>query len=413
MPTEDLKLAWRNVWRHPRRTWLTVAAICFACLLLVFMLSFQLGSYDTMIDTAVRIQTGHFQIQAAGFQDKQDIRDVVEDPAAVAALLASLPGVKAYTRRAQAFGLLSSAERTYGALVVGIDPAGEGRTSSLKSLVRHGRFLTADDQYGALIGELLARNLKVGVGDELTILGQARDGSVAATVLTVRGIYRSGQDDFDRSAIQMPLATFDAVFAMRGAVHAMVGVCDRQGRVREVRRALAGALPRPDGGRALVFLDWQQLMPGLRQGIEMDLISGFIFYLVLVMVVAFSILNTFLMAIFERTREFGVLMAIGTTPGRLMRLVLLESALMTAVGIVAGIVLGCLVTLYFQAHGIEMAGAADLMRQYGITGRIHPRLSLLSATAGPAAVLVITVAAACFPALRLGRLKPVEAMRAS
>ena len=154
-------------------------------------------------------------------------------------------------------------------------------------------------------------------------------------------------------------------------------------------------------------------MPGLRQGIEMDLISGFIFYLILILVVAFSILNTFLMAIFERTREFGVLMAIGTRPGRLMRLVLLESALMTAVGIAGGILLGCLVTLYFQTHGIALSGAGELLRQYGIPGRIHPQLSVLSAFIGPAAVLLITVAAAFFPALRLRRLKPVEAMRAN
>ena len=412
MPIEDIKLAWRNVWRHPRRTWLTVAAIAFACLLLVFMLSFQFGSYGTMIDTAVRIRTGHFQIQAQGYQEKQQIRDVVNNPDAVAALLQRMPEVKAQTRRAQAFGLLSSQARTYGALVVGIDPENEQKASSLALLVRKGRFLELDDTNGALIGELLAANLQVGVGDELTLLGQGRDGSVAATVLTVRGIYRSGQDDFDRSAVQMPLATFDAVFSMRRAVHTVVGVCQHLEQIDAVRRAVTGRLP-ANGGKRLVFLDWQQLMPGLLQGIEMDMISGFIFYIVLIMVVAFSILNTFLMAIFERTREFGVLLAVGTRPGRLMRLVLVESAMMTTVGIALGILLGCAVTLYYQAHGIALSGAAELMRQYGIPGRIHPRLTLLSATAGPAAVLLITVAAAGFPALRLRRLKPVAAMRAA
>lgn len=409
----DLKLAWRNVWRHPRRTGLTVAAIAFACLLLVFMLSFQFGSYATMIDTAVRIRTGHFQIQAEGYQDKPQVRDVVVDPDAVTARLDRLPEVKAHTRRAEAFGLLSSEARTYGALVVGIDPERERAASSLAHLVRRGRFLEPGDADDALIGELLARNLRVDVGDALTLLGQGRDGSVAATVLTVRGVYRSGQDDFDRSAVQMPLETFDAVFSMRGAVHTVVGVCYRLEQIDTVRRKVADALPQPEEGRSLVFLDWQQLMPGLHQGIEMDLISGFIFYLVLIMVVAFSILNTFLMAIFERTREFGVLMAIGTRPRRLMRLVLLESSLMTAVGIAGGILLGCLVTIYFQARGIELSGAGELLRQYGIPGRIHPRLSVLSATIGPAAVLLITVAAAFFPALRLRRLKPVEAMRAT
>jgi ABC-type lipoprotein release transport system permease subunit len=144
----------------------------------------------------------------------------------------------------------------------------------------------------------------------------------------------------------------------------------------------------------------------------MDLVSGMIFYFLLILVVAFSILNTFLMAIFERTREFGVLMAIGTTPGRLTKILLLESMTMAISGIVAGIMLGGAVTLYFQSHGIDISGASDLLSQFGISGRIYPRLSVLSALSGPAAVLMITFGAALYPALKVQRLQPVEAMRA-
>ena len=151
-------------------------------------------------------------------------------------------------------------------------------------------------------------------------------------------------------------------------------------------------------------------MPGLRQAIEMDLVSGIIYYLILIMVVAFSILNTFLMAIFERTQEFGVLMAIGTSPGRLTRLLLIESLSMTMIGIVTGIIIGCFVTAYFQAHGIDISGASELLSQYGISGRLHPKLSLLSATSGPAVVLMITFLAALYPALKVQKLRPVEAL---
>ena len=151
-------------------------------------------------------------------------------------------------------------------------------------------------------------------------------------------------------------------------------------------------------------------MPGLRQAIEMDLISGLIFYLILILVVAFSILNTFLMAIFERTKEFGVLMALGTRPGRLTRLLLIESLSMTMIGIAAGIFLGCLVTWYFQIHGIEISGTSELLSQFGISGRLYPKLSVLSAAIGPAMVLVITFMAALYPALKVRSLRPVEAL---
>jgi hypothetical protein len=146
-------------------------------------------------------------------------------------------------------------------------------------------------------------------------------------------------------------------------------------------------------------------MPGLRQAISMDLVSGAIFYLVLIMVVAFSVLNTFLMAILERTYEFGVMMAIGTQPGRLTRLVLAESAGMTLVGVTVGVLAGCLVTWYFMIHGIQLGGAAEISRQFGIPDTLYPRLTLISITAGPLAVLIITLLAALYPALRIRRLR--------
>ena len=153
-------------------------------------------------------------------------------------------------------------------------------------------------------------------------------------------------------------------------------------------------------------------MPGLRQAIEMDLVSGLIFYGLLIIVVAFSILNTFLMAIFERKKEFGVMMAIGTGPLRLTRVLLIESMTITVIGIFAGIVVGSAITLYFQSQGIDFSGASDLLSQFGISGRMYPKLSIISALSGPLAVLVITFVAALYPALKVQRMQPVEAMRA-
>ncbi len=408
----DIKMAWRNIWRNTRRTILTICAIAFASLLLVFMLSFQFGSYETMINTSVKIHTGHLQIQAKDYQKKKDIRLVVAPSAELSAILESIPQVESYTFRGQAFSLVSSKERTYGVLVTGIDPEREATVSRLKSLIRQGGYLNGDDSNQALIGKILARNLRVGVGDELTVLGQGRDGSIAATVVKIKGVYSSGIDDFDRASIHIPLGTFQEVYSMQGAVHEVVTIATSLAEVDDIKAILKTALPSVNSQKPLIVLDWNELMPGLRQSIEMDLVSGLIFYLLLVLVVAFSILNTFLMAIFERTREFGVLMAIGTTPGRLTKVLLIESMTLTAIGIVAGIIIGSLITLYFQSHGIDFSGASELLSQFGITGRMYPKLSLLSATSGPLAVLVITFLAALYPALKVQRMHPVEAMRA-
>lgn len=408
----DVKMAWRNIWRNPRRTILTISAIAFACVLLVFMLSFQFGSYSAMINSSVKIHAGHLQVQAKGYQEKKSIRLVVPDPPAVGSVLDGVAGVTAYTYRANAFSLVSSKERTYGIIVIGIDPIREAKVSTLKKLIRKGSYLSEGDTDQTLVGELLARNLQVGLGDELTVLGQGRDGSIAATVVKVKGIYSSGMDEFDRSSIYMPLKNFQDVYTMRGAVHEVVAIGSSLRVVSKIKKAAQTGIEKLDQKHPLVVLDWEEIMPGLLQAIEIDLISGIIFWLILIIVVAFSILNTFLMAVFERTREFGVLLAIGTAPGRLTKLLLIESTAMTLIGVVTGIIIGSLITWYFQVHGIDLGGSSDLLSQYGISGRIYPQLSLLTAFVGPGAVLLITFLTALYPGLKVRRLRPVEAMTA-
>jgi len=408
----ETKMAWRNIWRNPRRTILTVCAVTFASVLLVFMLSFQFGSYETMINTSVKISTGHLQVQAEKYQEKKSIRFVIPEPRVIADIVEHIPEVEAYTFRGQAFALISSEDRTYGVMVTGIEPHKEASVSRLKKLVREGNFLSADDVNQAVLGKLLAKNLKVTIGDELTLLGQGRDGSIAATVVQVKGIFSSGIDDFDRAVMQIPLVTFQDTFSMHGAVHEVVIIARSLSDISGIKAELETALSVLKTGKPLKTLDWQELMPGLRQAIEMDLVSGLIFYGLLIIVVAFSILNTFLMAIFERTREFGVMMAIGTTPRRLTKVVLIESISMTLVGIIAGILIGMGVTYYFQINGIDFSGGSELLSQFGITGRMYPKLSLLSVTIGPFMVLFFTFLAALYPALKVRRLRPVEAMAA-
>lgn len=403
-----LRLAWRNLWRHPRRTWLTTGAMLFSNVLLVFMISLQLGMYGVMIDNTLQTFTGHLQVQAPGYIDEQKMRQVVERVQPLAAELRRELGSDRVAARATAFALVSSASRSYGIAIVGVEPEFEPRVSTVPGLLASGRFLGAGEAGEIVLGAALARNLRVALGDELTLLGSGRDGSFAAAVVNVVGIFDSGVADFDRSFAEIPLPLFQQAFSMQGAGHQVVITTADIGRVATVKARVEALLPTD---QALVVHDWDALQPGLRQAIKADMSSAFFMYSILVILVAFSVLNTQLMSVLERTREFGIVMALGLKPWRLGRLVLLETALMGSLGLLLGALLGGLVTSWFTVHGFSVPGMAEMAEKFNLPARMFPRVSPLTLLLGPAVVFLFTMLAALYPAQRLLRLRPVEAMR--
>ncbi len=404
-----LRLAWRNLWRQPRRTWLTTGAMVFSNVLLVFMMSLQFGMYGLMIDNSLRPLTGHLQVQAPGFVDDQKMRQVVPDVVPLAASLRAAIGSETIAARAQAFALASSDERSYGLMLIGVEPEQERRVSSIPGLVSDGHYLDDANAAEIVVGAVLARNLRIGLGDELTLLGSGRDGSFAAAVATVVGIFDSGVPDLDRSVAQVPLGFFDDVFFMQGAGHAVVVNGSHVDDVPALKRRVEEQLPTTSN---LVVHDWDRLLPGLKQAIQADLASAFFMYGVLAILVAFSVLNTQLMSVLERTREFGIVMALGLKPGRLGRLVILETAIMGLMGAALGAVAGALLTTYFSVNGFQIPGMEEMAVQFNLPARMYPQVTPLSLLAGPAVVLTFSLLAAIYPALRLNWLNPVMAMRA-
>jgi len=405
-----LRLAWRNLWRQPRRTWLTTGAMVFSNVLLVFMISLQFGMYRLMIENSLQAFTGHMQVQARGYLDEQKMRQTIPDVAALAGHLRQALGSDEVAARATAFALASSEDRSYGVAVFGVEPQYEPNVSNIPGLVREGRYLQDSGTAELVIGRLLARNLKVGVGDELTLIGSGLDGSFAAVVAEVVGIFDSGVADLDRTIAQMPLAAFQDVFYMQGAGHQVVVNAPRLGEVAELEQRVASLLPQ---GRDLVVQDWDALVPGLKQAIQADISSAVFMYAVLVILVAFSVLNTQLMSVLERTHEFGIVLALGLKPGRLGRLVLLETALMGGMGLLIGALIGGVLTAWLGVHGFTMPGMEEMGAKFNLPSRLHPQVTVASLLSGPAVVFLFSLLASVYPALRLLRLQPVEAMRAA
>jgi len=382
----------------------------FSNVLLVFMISLQFGMYRLMIDNSLQAFTGHMQVQAPGYMDDQKMRQTVPDVKQLASTLRNELGSETIAARASTFVLASSEERTYGIAIYGVEPRHEPAVSSIPGLVTSGRFLDADDAEEIVIGSVLARNLRVSIGDELTMLGSGRDGSFAAAVVTVVGIFESGIQDIDRTIAEMPLGLFQDVFYMEGAGHQLVVNAPRLAEADELQLRVESLLPADEG---LVVQSWDALQPGLKQAIQADMSSAFFMYGVLVILVAFSVLNTQLMSVLERTREFGIVMSLGLTPGRLGRLVLLETTMMSLMGLALGALIGGAITYWLGVHGFSWPGMDEMAGKFNLPSRIYPTVTLISLLAGPAVVMLFSLLATVYPALRLYRLHPVEAMRAA
>jgi ABC-type lipoprotein release transport system permease subunit len=382
----------------------------FSNVLLVFMMSLQFGMYGLMIDNSLKFFTGHMQIQAPGYIDEEKMRQTVPDIQALAASLREQLPSDSVSARARAFALASSADRSYGIAIIGVEPGFEAGVSSIPGLVKEGRFLESSDANEIVVGKILARNLHIGIGDELTVLGSGLDGSIAAAVLNVVGIFESGVADLDRSTAEIPLGQFQDVFYMQGAGHQIVINAPNIDLVPELEARVAALVPEDDQH---VLHDWNRLQPGLKQTIQADMSSSFAMYAVLVVLVAFSVLNTQLMSVLERTREFGIVMSLGLKPGRLGRLVILETVLMGLMGVVLGALAGAVVTYYFTANGLSLPGMDEMAAQFNLPARMHPQVTLATLLAGPLIVFLFSLLASLYPALRLHWLQPVAAMRAA
>ena len=411
-----LVVAWRNLWRNPRRTWLTAGGMAFSIWLIVLFMSAQAGMYDDLRDLAARMDSGHAQVQHPRYLDDARLRYTVQGVTELTRRLADLPTVVAATPRAESFALVSAdqgdgEERSFGAIVVGVDPRGERDVSFLPASLVDGTYLTGSDD--AVLGARLARNLGVSVGDELVVLGSTREGGVAALAVRVGGIFRSGLTEMDRMLLQVRLSTLQEGFELGDDAHRIVLFTDSmpgiEAMVHEVGDALAG-VGAADTPRVL---PWAELMPEVEESLQLDAGMGVILLWTLVIVVAFAVVNALVMTVLERTREFGMLLAVGMRPGSIMAMLQVEALCMWAVGAVIGLVAATLVVSTIGTYGIAVPQEAKemLAATLLIPERIHLVADAPTLTLAPAVLGAITSIASFLVSLRLRGIRPVTALR--
>ncbi len=397
-------MAWRNLWRNRRRTWLTAGGIAFATLLVTMSMALQAGSYETMIKNATGLFMGHAQISRTDYIEDGKLEQTIGNATELIRKISKLPGVLV-TPRVQSFVLASVGERSYGGLILGVDFAAEQRALNFFDRLTSGTLPV--DENEVLVGEAMARNLGAKLGDEFVVLGTAKEGGIAALALRISGLFNSGQVEFDRAFMFTHLATMQNGFALGDEVHTIVMQFNDADSVIERTAEIGRQLP-----TGLVARTWHETLPEVVQAIALDRASAQIMYGMILVLVTFSVVNTFIMIVFERTREFGMLLALGMRPWRIIRQVQLEAMLVWLVGAIMGLVLSSMIVGYVAAVGIPLSGLEELAAQFHMDDRLYPAFSLDSLLTAPMVLLVSTQIAAFVATLQIRHLRPVEALRA-
>jgi ABC-type lipoprotein release transport system permease subunit len=407
-----IALAWRNLWRNKTRTLLTAFGIAFAVFLVSFAMAMQGGTYDDMIKAATRFYTGHAKINQRDFVTDGKLEQTVVNATALREQLQNQFPLVALPR-VQGFGVVSKDERSIGGMLVGVDFTAEAAQLDLFKKISAGELPSAPDQ--ALVGAAMARNLDAVLGDDIVILGSGKRGGVAAMALSISGILSTGQAQLDRNLLFASIEGVQEAFDLEDEVHELVLILEDYTQGAVLAQPIDELLQQDQSYRT-----WQELLPEVEQGLELDRVSAELLYYMLLILVSFAVLNTFVMVIFERTREFGMLMALGLRPWQIIGQVQIEAFFLGLGGALMGLVLSTALVAYLSEVGIplsaygageEAAKQAMAQLQAGSITHLYPTFSVASVATAPLVLMVGTQLSALFCMLRVRRLNPVAALR--
>ena len=401
-----LRLAWRNVWRNGRRSLINVAAMGFGLAAIMFGQSIMRSLQYQLIEKATGSFTGHVRIQRADVDEPKFPDKFMADPEPAAKLMAADPRVLAWGRRLQLTGLVSSPKMSLGALICGVEPDRERRITDMAGYVKEGAYLKAGEK-GIVMGRKIAGRLDVRLGEKVVLMAQAADGSMGAEVFRLVGLSETGSESFDGQMVWVPLAAMQELLGRPGQANQLAAKLKDLDQADAVAADFNARL----GPGNVSALTWKRIDREIL-GIEafQDGLLTIVLFVVFA-IVALGILNTQLMSLFERVREFGVLMAIGARPRWIARLVLVESALLGLVGTLLGAALGAALIGHFGRSGLSLP-VGDAFKYF----LPFPSVIFLRPAWGLhlfacATIFLVTLLATLPPALRAGRMKPAEALR--
>ena len=400
-----LKMAFRDLGRNRRRSFFSALAVGGGLALLILMASVVEGEMGGALENAIKLQSGHIQIRAATYdENKSSLKweDLVANPDEIAAKIADFDQVKAATPRLYASGFLSSGTQSAGAKITGIDPLSSASDPYREGIIS-GQYLGPDDRDAVLVGRPMAEKLNLKVGDNVGLSLNTADGTVQDQIFIVKGIYTTNTYGFDSATVFLPLAKAQAMTQTENHASTIFVLL----KATSMTDTVAPALSVPSNLQVKTWMDLNSLFVEW-EGMAKSYI-GFLYMIILAISVS-VIINTLIMSVYERTREIGILSAIGMRGGRIMTLFLAESSLLAIGGVIMGLIIGVLATMYFNVNGFYVGNMG--LSGIAITDTVYAKLTMENLINLTIMTFVATILAGLYPAIMASRLQPVEALRA-
>jgi ABC-type lipoprotein release transport system permease subunit len=403
-------IAWRNVVRNKRRSLITVLSVAIGLLALLFIWGFNDGSHNNLMANFRALMTGSFQVHQADFFDHPKLETNISDQTVLLAAMESA-GIDAWTTRLSSFALSAGEETSTGMMLLGMDPAREPLVTTLNQKVSVGRFLEPGDEYTAVIGAKGAAKLGLGLGDEIILLTQDRRGTLTADKFDIVGLIKSGDPIIDQAMVMVPLESAQELLVMEGRITDLVAQVP-EAELHQIAAELRKILE-PEG---LALLEWEEINPIIRQMVNLDNGFMYIFIGIVVLIVISGVINTVLVSMLQRTREFGVLMAMGTSTGAIGAVVLIEAIFLGLLGTAVGTAGGLGLVAWFGRTGIDLGAMMDpelveILGEFYMDTTIFAEIDTNHLLITVLGLLAATIVSAFYPAWLAMRLEPVEAIR--
>lgn len=404
-----LKLALRNILRNRRRSLLTLLSMSGGFFLLSLTLSLSEGSYNNIINIFTLDHTGHVQVHSKDYLSRPSLYKTINQSENLISLIEEYKQAKSVTPRIYGPSLAYGKDKTFPAQAIGIDPQRESNTTRLASKVSLGSFLTTEknDQqfYPVMLGFSLAKNLELTLGDELVLISQGADGSIANDIFVVAAVIGDA-NSFERSNVYMSLTAMREFLTLGDQVHELAIVLSEPEQATSFAKALSKKLVDTE----LSVEPWQVVESAFYKGMQADKKGSYVSMAIIIFIVSIGVLNTILMGTLERTQEFGVLKAIGTKPPTVFGLIMLESFFLAICSCVVGLLLALPTTYWLMNTGISLPEAIDMG---GITfdsmrGEMSLKVYLIPTTV----VILSTLLVSLYPGLRAAKISPLKALQA-